>query len=88
MKRQITCVLLAIALLSGCTNIQRGTLVGALIGGGIGAGIGAAGVVPSPRRRTISVNRRRSKDKWRPINNLGTVPIFVQRKWDCPLPEY
>jgi len=43
MKRQITCVLLAIALLSGCTNIQRGTLVGALIGGGIGAGIGAAG---------------------------------------------
>ena len=43
MKRQITCLLLAIALLSGCTNIQRGTLVGALIGGGIGAGIGAAG---------------------------------------------
>ncbi|RLD09346.1 MAG: hypothetical protein DRI44_08670 [Chlamydiae bacterium] len=43
MKRQIICVLLAIALLAGCTNIQRGTLVGALIGGGIGAGIGAAG---------------------------------------------
>jgi len=43
MKRQITCLLLAVALLAGCTNIQRGTLVGALIGGGIGAGIGAAG---------------------------------------------
>ena len=43
MKKQITCVLLSIALLSGCTNIQRGTLIGSLIGGGIGAGIGAAG---------------------------------------------
>jgi hypothetical protein len=23
----------------------------------------------------------------RPRNNLGTVPIFVRRKWDCPLPK-
>ena len=43
MKRQIICGLLTIALLSGCTSIQRGTLIGALIGGGMGAGIGAAG---------------------------------------------
>ena len=25
--------------------------------------------------------------KQRPKNNLGTVPIFAQRKWDCPLPK-
>jgi len=43
MKKQITCVLLSVALLSGCTNIQRGTLIGSLIGAGIGAGVGAAG---------------------------------------------
>ena len=43
MKRQIICGLLTIALLSGCTSVQRGTLIGALIGGGMGAGIGAAG---------------------------------------------
>jgi len=28
-----------------------------------------------------------SATKGRPKNNLGTVPIFPQGKWDCPLPK-
>jgi len=29
----------------------------------------------------------RAPTKGRPKNNLGTVPIFPQGKWDCPLPK-
>jgi flagellar motor protein MotB len=36
-------VLLGMLLLTGCTTVQRGGLIGALIGSGAGAGIGAAG---------------------------------------------
>ncbi len=35
--------LAALALLTGCTTVQRGALAGALVGSGAGAGIGAAG---------------------------------------------
>ena len=34
---------MAVLLLGGCSNVQRGSLTGALIGAGAGAGIGAAG---------------------------------------------
>jgi flagellar motor protein MotB len=43
MKRRLLSCVLILMMLSACTTIQRGTLIGALIGGGVGAGIGAAG---------------------------------------------
>ena len=48
-------------------------------------GIGQ-GTVSAGERHTFSVLGR-APAKGRPENNLGTAPIFVQRKWDCPLPK-
>ena len=41
----------------------------------------ADGEAPLPRQRTSLLRAG-------PINRLGTVPIFVRRKWDCPLRKY
>jgi flagellar motor protein MotB len=43
MKRRLLSCLLMMLMLTACTTIQRGTLIGALIGSGVGAGVGAAG---------------------------------------------
>ena len=41
--KNVTIILLMLLLLSSCTSMQRGGMIGALIGAGAGAGIGAAG---------------------------------------------
>ncbi len=43
MKKRVVAWMATVVLLTGCTSVQRGGLIGALIGAGAGAGIGAAG---------------------------------------------
>ena len=40
-----------------------------------------APIVVAPPRNDISIDEQLGS-----ANNSGTVPIFVRRKWDCPLP--
>lgn len=43
MKKRIGTCMLCLVLLTGCSSMQRGSLIGSLLGAGIGAGAGAAG---------------------------------------------